>query len=319
MTYIPPTLPLPDSRSDPCPLATAFVPPAFPYSKTAILLPQTASPRLRAAVGAALAHPLLRSTCTQSAEDAAVGPTDTSVVAVGWKSTAPDIASYFEEYYPHVSFSTLDALSPTEAAVILLPPLEGPIALSQRDPRWKDHYFGEDPTSTLGAYGCFVTACAILLRSVYQRDVLPCILDQLFVNDRHAFFAGNLLDWFGFCSLFTPFRQPVRTNVRYPADHLSDLLALGYEVILRRADGQHFVYLEAVASPSLRIIDPWTGERTTWQVSQYQGIRAVRVDPVAIPFPDGTSLTSTTRLGPGIADPPQSAVPGSPPDHEERA
>lgn len=293
-----------------------WMPPAFPYAKTAILLPQTASPRLRAAVGAALSHPKLRSTCTQSAEDAGSGPPDTSVKAVGWKDAADDIGAYFSEYYPHVSFSALDGLSPTEIAVKLLPPLRDSIALSQQDPRWANHYFGEDPHSTLGAYGCFVTACAILLRTTYRTDVLPCILDQLLVNDRHAFFSGNLLDWFGFCSLFAPFRNPIRTNLRYPASHLADLLASDYQIILRRADGAHFVYLERVATANLHIIDPWTGTRNTWDTSRYQGIRAVRVDTEAVPNLDGHLLNSSTPA-PGSAAP--HADPGHPLPHQEDA
>ena len=268
----------------PHPSPTDWVSPAFPYEKTAVLMTQDATPDLRAAVGAALAHPQLRSTGTQSVDDAASGPLNTTVKAVGWATEHRALEIHFATYYPHATLSFIDGASPTELAVHLLPPLAEDIALSQRDPRWADHYFGEDPGSNLGAYGCFVTAAAIALRHIYGTDVKPDILDQLMVNARHAFVAGNLLDWDGFCGLFHGLQNPIKHNNRLSAAQLQELLKT-HVVILRRADGAHFVYLERVEGTTLHIIDPWDGKRKTWSPADYRGIRAARAEAALSPLP----------------------------------
>jgi len=267
--------------TDPWPLTTdncrSFIQPAFEYHKTAVLMPQDASPQLRAAVGAALSHPRLRSTATQSVDDAATGPQDTRVIAVSWPHP-PALSLHFEQFYPRSRLSFTGGLTPLEIAVKLLPPLSDDVALSQRDPRWAHHCFGEDPGSTLGAYGCFVTAAAIALRHVYGTDVTPPLLDHLMVNARHAFVLGNLLDWVGFCSLFSRLIDPVKTNTSPPLSDLARMLP-SHVVILRRHDGAHFVCLESVDEPTLLVIDPWTGQRRRWSAEHFAGYRAARILP----------------------------------------
>ena len=270
----------------PSPDPPLWTPPAFQYAKTAVLLSPDAGPPTRAAVGAALSHPQLRSTATQSAEDAGSGPADTTVKALGWGARQADLQEYFDTHYPHAKLSFIDGATPTEAALQLLPPLAEDIALSQRDPRWADHYFGEDPGSNLRAYGCFVTAAAIALRRVYEVDVKPDLLDQLLVNARHAFVGGNLLDWHGFCGLFGRFTDPVRSNTRLPNPVLAQKLQ-DHVIILRRADGAHFVYLERVDGADLHVIDPWDGQRRIWRTTEQLGYRSARIRPVSpVPVPD---------------------------------
>ena len=55
------------------------------------------------------------------------------------------------------------------------------------------------------------------------------------------------------------------------------LLEDGWEIILRRADGGHFVYLERVEDDTLHIIDTWDGKRKMHAASAYRGIRAAHV------------------------------------------
>ncbi|HQE98297.1 MAG TPA: hypothetical protein PLG06_01010, partial [Anaerolineae bacterium] len=58
---------------------------------------------------------------------------------------------------------------------------------------------------------------------------------------------------------------------------LQRLLEDGWEIILRRADGGHFVYLERVEDDTLHIIDTWDGKRKAHAASAYRGVRAAHV------------------------------------------
>jgi len=59
----------------------------------------------------------------------------------------------------------------------------------------------------------------------------------------------------------------------------------GPQIILRRADGGHFVYLEDVKGDVLHIIDTWDGKRKEKAAAQYVGIRAVHIKPQGPPPP----------------------------------
>ncbi|MFO7743423.1 MAG: hypothetical protein R6X31_14045, partial [Anaerolineae bacterium] len=246
-----------------------WTPPAFDYAKTAILFGPDASPALRAAGGIACSHPRLKSTDAQSVEDAASGPPDRTIKAVGhvlseaegWEEK--ELRAYIDQFYPGTKLSFIEGASPAEIGVRLLPPLADDVAIGMTDARWRDHFFGEDPAAKLGAYGCVVTACAVILRDVYGTDVTPPILDQLLVNDRVAYVAGNLIDWAGFCSLFSRLQDPIKHNRRLSEFELRSLLQ-DHAVILRRDDGKHFVVLERVEGEELHVIETWNGQRKVW-------------------------------------------------------
>jgi hypothetical protein len=267
-------------------------PPAFDYVKTAVLFAPDASPELRAAGGIACSHPQLRGTDAQSVEDAATGPNDCTVKTVGWEEE--ELRPYLEEFYPHVKPLFIEGDSPAEIGVKLLPPLQDDVAIGMTDPRWRDHFFGEDPVSKTGTYGCVLDGCCVVLRDLYDVDVTPPILDQLLVNARVAYFAGNLIDWQGFCSLFSRLQDPIKHDRRLSEFELRSLLQ-DHVVILRREDGKHFVVLEHVEGEKLHVIETWDGTRKVWSIEDYLGIRAARVEPrVLKPTPPAPSPPTPT-------------------------
>jgi hypothetical protein len=263
-----------------------YVPPAFDYVKSAVLFAPNASPAMRAAGGIVMSHERLRGTDCQSVEDAATGPKVRNVKAVGWGEREDALQAYVDSFYQGANLELVSGASPTEIGIKLLPPLQDDIAIGQTDAPWRDHYFGEDADEKVGAYGCFLDGCAIILRDVYGVDVTLPILDQLLVNARVAYVHGNLLDWQGFTSLFGRLTNEIKSNVRLSADELAGMLGDDWAIILRRADGGHFVVLERVEGDDLHIIDTWDGKRKVWSVDQYLGIRAAQVRmPTLEPMP----------------------------------
>jgi murein DD-endopeptidase MepM/ murein hydrolase activator NlpD len=226
----------------------------------------------------------------------AVDPADREVVAVNPAEWGQDLRAWYDEHYPDIRYGEIETQSPWEMAVRLMPPLRGDIALAQTDPRWADYDFGEHPGGngeTIRNYGCFLTGLAIVLRKVYRRDVTPPLLDKLLVAGRAAYFNDNYLAWEGAVSLFPALDDGIKDDRRRSARELAQMLADGWEVILRRADGGHFVYLEDVAGDALHVIDTWDGDRKRKTASGYAGVRAVRVNGrgassgSAVPFAGG--------------------------------
>jgi hypothetical protein len=118
---------------------------------------------------------------------------------------------------------------------------------------------------------------AIILRRVYSRAVTPPVLDKLLVAARAAYVDDNLLMWPSAVDLFPAFDDSIKDNRRRSAHELERLLRGGWEVILRQADGGHFVYLEDVGGEVLHIIDTWDGRRKEKSAADYAGIRAAHV------------------------------------------
>ncbi len=258
------------------------VPPREPYARTYVLLPQIKDPvdrlewRLAAAIGSstgmwAFGH---------SADDAGVGPPERSIVAVNPTAWGDDLQAWYREHYPGANYQSEDAELPWEMAVKLLPWLEEDIPLAQADARWEDYDFGEHPDvdgETIGRYGCFLTGASIILRQVYRRTVTPPVLDKLLMAARSAYVRDNLLAWDGFVSLFSAFHGAIKDTRSRTAGELKQLLGENWQIILRRADGAHFVYLEDVEGDTLRIIDTWDGKRKQRAAGDYAGIRAAHV------------------------------------------
>jgi len=218
-------------------------------------------------------------------DSAATGPRDREVIAVNPAAWGLDLQEWYAAHFLNVKYRQIETTSPWEMAVQLMPPLAGDIALAQTDRRWANYDFGEQPErgGTIRRYGCFMTGLAIILRKIYGHDVTPPVLDKLLVAAGVAFVNDNLLMWQNVVPLFPVFSESIKDNVQRSASQLRELLQNGWEVILRQASPEHFVYLEAVEGNTLRIIDTWDGLRKTKSASDYQGIRAARVRPGAVP------------------------------------
>lgn len=253
--------------------------PETPPAATAVILPPIADmvERLDWRAAAAIAA----SPQTLLAETAAF-----AALPQAWQVIAVNPAAWEESTQTQLrrrassTVRTIEATTPWEMALYLLPALEGDIALAQTDSRWAHYDFGEQPGpsgSTIGSYGCFVTALAIVLRKHYRRDITPPLLDKLLVAARAAYFDDNMLAWEGVVPLFPLFDDYIKDNRMRSAAELQRLLEAGWEVILRRADGGHFVYLEAVADDTLQIIDTWDGIRKQKPANAFAGIRAAHL------------------------------------------
>jgi hypothetical protein len=196
--------------------------------------------------------------------------------------------SWFDEHYPGAVMETLDAGTPYEMAVKLLPNLAGDIAQAQN---WYDVDFGEHPGGgTIRDYGCLLTACSIILRSMYNKDVTPPWLDKLFVIARSIFTSDHILIWQAFTELFPIFNDWKRIDGPTTLDELGNLLDTGWKVVLRRGSpgSAHFVYLENIgADDTINVIDTQDGQRKAWALQWITGIRAAHVEgestPVAPP------------------------------------
>jgi len=283
----------PDDNVAPPPPVDGFVPPRIPYSRTYVLLPQMSDPveamewRTAAAIGSAAEM----RTVGHSADDAGVGPKDRTVIAVN-PDTWGDLQGFFDEHYPGAEVLALYAGTPWEMAVKLRPILTDDIALAQQDPEWKDYDFGEQPGGgTIGGYGCLLTGLAIILRKVYHRAITPPVLDKLLCAARAAFVNDNILGWVSTAKLFPAFDRVVKDNAYRTADQLAEMLDGGWEIVLRRADGAHFVYLESVEDDGLHIIDTWDGKRKVRPALDYFGVRAVHVASEVAPPPPPSSET----------------------------
>lgn len=258
------------------------VPPREPYDRTYVLLPQIDDvvDRLEWRVAASIGSSHAMATVGHSADDAGTGPPIRRIVAVNPALWEEGLEEWYDDHYPNATFEGIEAETPWEMAINLLRPLESDIALAQNDERWAHYDFGEHPDAreeTIGRYGCFLTGLSIILRNVYRRDVTPPVLDKVLVTARSAYVRDNLMAWSGVAPLFPAFDEGIKDFQPHTAAELGRLLDDDWEVILRRADGEHFVYLEGVDGETLNIIDTWDGKRKQRAAGDYAGVRALHV------------------------------------------
>jgi len=272
---------------EPPPPPQKCIPPRIQYARTYVLLPQITDPykamEWRTAAAIATADGLR--TIGHSADDAGVGPLDRTIVAINpasWTGDADDLKTFYNKYYAGAEYKSIDAGTPWEMAIKLLPKLGNEdIALGQTDPRWAGYDFGEQPGGgTIGGYGCLLTGLSIILRKIYQRRVTPPVLDKILCAARAPFANDNRLIWKSSISLFPAFDDYIKNNQHRSADRLRELLDTGWEIILRRADGKHFVYLERIDGKALHIIDTWDGKRRIKTADDYVGIRAAHIKSI---------------------------------------
>jgi len=280
----------------PCPSSYAYwasnsfkkpigVGPQATYTRTYVLLPQIedAVECIEWRTAAAIGSSGQMWTIGHSADDAGVGPQARGIIAVNPEKWNGALKAWCDAHYPGADYQAIETESPWEMALQLLPALEEDIALGQSDPRWARYDFGAQPDDpgdgeTIGGYGCFLTGLTIILRKVYQRDATPPMLDKLLVAARAGYFNDNLMAWETAIPLFPVFDDHIKDNQARSAQELRRLLRAGWEIILRQADGGHFVYLEDIEGDTLRVIDTWDGVRKRKAATDYAGIRAAHVN-----------------------------------------
>ena len=259
--------------------------PRVQYERIYVLLPPDAGKEWPLAViNATWAD--RRYTLGGSADDAGVGDLDTRrVIAVNPDGWGPGLEEWCAEHEPDVEYIPVEADSPESLRQVLVSDKED-IALSQRDPRWANKDMGEDPGGdTIADVGCLLTSFAMCLRHAGHPtypDDLNLILaanGAPFTDDDH------MTNWAAAVGLFDVFDDSHKSNEQYSAVMLETLLVSGWEIVLRRADAGHFVYLEYVDGETLHIIDPWDGQRKIRVASRYAGIRAARRTGSVPPLP----------------------------------
>lgn len=283
------TPPLPDPGSEFPPL-----PPYYPggpreqYARRYILLPEDYD-NLWAQCAALGGHPR-RYTIGYSPDDAGIGTLDDKrVVAINPGDIGDGLTQeWFDTHYPGTVMETLEATTPWDMAVRLLPELVGDITQAQS---WYDVDFGEHPGGgTIQDYGCLLTACAIVLRSVYDKDVISPWLDKLFVIARSVFTvyegADHIMIWNEFVNLFPAFDDWQWIDGSVTIEELRELLDNDWQVVLRRGSpgSAHFVYLENIDEDGIiRVIDTQDGERKPWSLQWITGIRTAHVAGQSLP------------------------------------
>jgi len=243
------------------------------YARTYVLLPQNVGWEWTTC--AAIGGWPDRYTIGYSADDAGIGDLDVRrVIAVNPDEWENDLGAFYREYYPEVIYEALEAGTPQELGILLLPDLDGDIALSQNDQRWADRPLGEEGKK-IGRYGCLITSLAMVLRNAYGKNVTPPALADLLLIARVPFVGDALANWADAVSLFPAFDRAMKTNGSFTAQELRALKDDGWEIVLASKALDHFVYLENFAEGNaLCVIDPLDGKRKVWDADSVGGIRA---------------------------------------------
>ena len=249
--------------------------PRVQYPRTYVLLPPDADAEWALAVIDS-AWDKHRYTLGGSADDAGLGDLDErNIIAINPDQWPNDLLAFYGEHYPGVNVETIEAATPTILKQILNDDRTD-IVCCQRDPRWASDDLGEDPGGeTIGEAGCYLCGYVMALRHA-GHWVNPPELNKILADSGEPFVDDDMLvNWHAAVCLFPEtFDGAKKDNTQYTADGLQALLEKDWEIILRRADGKHFVYLERVEGNALHVIDSWDGQRKVWTQDMAQGIRA---------------------------------------------
>jgi hypothetical protein len=90
------------------------IPPRVPYARVYVLFPQDAGPEWVEAVLKSGRWERNRWTVGCSADDAGVGPRDRTVIAINPGRWPSDLRAFFEQYYPGVRYTAVEAGTPAE-------------------------------------------------------------------------------------------------------------------------------------------------------------------------------------------------------------
>jgi hypothetical protein len=219
-----------------------------------------------------------RLTVGSSADDAGIGYLDDkTVLAINPDLWTDDLQAFFTKHYPHTTYRVVNASTPEELALKLMPSSDGDLTVSQNNPLWANDDLGEEPGGeTIGEAGCLLSVACMILRKVYNRNIIPPILNKSLEQSGNAFFEDDLLSWNDAISKYPAFDNSAKINSSFAISDLAQMQDDGWEIGLRVSGGSHFVYLE-YATDQLHVIDPWDGERKTWDINDVSGIRAAHV------------------------------------------
>ena len=126
-------------------------------------------------------------------------------------------------------------------------------SFSQRNPEWARARLGESDL-TIGRFGC-TTTCIANLSSYFKDDLNPIQISQ-----RIKYTPGGLVIWAS--CIFPSFVFERREVGRNDEEIMKALLDPKRAVILNVANGSHWV-VAIGGGPTLRIADPWLGDRST--------------------------------------------------------
>jgi hypothetical protein len=183
---------------------------------------------------------------------------------------------WFDQYYPGTVMDAIEAETPWEAAVKLLPRHRG-------DPvhcyAVLDTDFGEHPGgSNRRKYYCLLHSFCIILRSFYSADVTPAWLDRLLATARVAIEADAILVFEGFAQMFPVFDSTIRQDGKPEPRWLAEMLKDNCKIILRSSiDFTHHVYLDGVENEDLRVIDTLDGVSKIWATDHVGGILSLHI------------------------------------------
>ena len=153
-----------------------------------------------------------------------------------------------------------------------------PVLYSQRDPKWAAQRLGTVNGSTIGDFGCYVTAFA-MLACYYGHTLTPADLDNI-LTDKGYYVSGNLMQDKNLQSVFADcIYQGSISYANVPADlnKLKDLLADANTMVVLEVDFNpslvgvqtHFVVAVSCDGSTVKIADTWTGTIKTLDSSNY--------------------------------------------------
>jgi hypothetical protein len=172
---------------------------------------------------------------------------------------------------------------------------------NQRDPRWANQRLGTVNGTTIGQYGCLITAISMLNRGFDPSGVLyyPSNVDDLFTN-QNGYANGNLVIWTAIRRILPNVAIIDHDNCAStpaPLGKIRDLLDKGGACILRVGFGgkpanMHWLLAVGYANDDIIFNDPWYGDQVGFNTRRY-----------------GTGIASADILevyyfGDAIADPP---------------
>jgi len=250
------------------------------YARTYVLLPPLAGADWARAVLEAT-WDLKRWTLGGSADDAGIGDLDyRRVIAVNPLGWGDDLGAFFDEWYPGIQYTAVEAETPWELTVKLgelvapeqPPPDHSGIALCQDDQRWIAHRYGEGLCYTVGAKGCWLCATASAQRYFeIDPEATPLTVDAALVRADY-----NLS-----CSMKHTAMPKLGLEVVdsvTSAEQARSWLSAGYicfaEVLPKTL--QHFVMVTEYRGDKFWMLDSWKNVEG-WVSDHYPGVESWRL------------------------------------------
>lgn len=192
---------------------------------------------------------------------------------LGMESNALDLNAWLgtvEEWSAYCGGTMPPVTPPAPEADIIL---EGIKLFSQRDSHWSSNKLGTS-TSTLGSHGCLIT-CAASMLNYFGQATDPGKLNQL-LTEKNLYYQGNL---FAFGSLDNLFNVKLDwdnfidcATTPAPLDRIDQILQAKFPLIVKvdfDTDDddvdQHWVMIYGKENGEYIILDPWDGQKKTFE------------------------------------------------------